>query len=103
MRGDSDWLKPATRDKSLKKQEDNCLLSAISARLLVQHMADRGMAKQQLLEGSSFSDPDTFEQDGDLISASDYCTIIRNALALSGNPALGLTRANQVLLSDYDA
>lgn len=90
-------------EKILKKQEDTCSIPAISARLLVQHMADRGISRQELLNGTSFSDPEAFAAGGDLIEANDYCAIIRNALALTGNPALGLTRSQQVLLSDFDA
>lgn len=91
------------REKPLKNQEDECVVSAVSARLLVQHMAAQGIAKSSLLAGSAFTDPDQFERNCELIHATDYCMIIRNALALTDKPFLGLTRAKQVFLSDFDA
>ncbi|MCG8669950.1 MAG: AraC family transcriptional regulator [Pseudomonadales bacterium] len=78
-------------------------VSSVSARLLAHHLVQQGISMPKLLEGSSYSSPEDFERQTDLISSSDYCTLVRNALALTENPALGLTRAMQVFLSDYDA
>ena len=66
-------------------------------------MAEQGISRSSLLEGTAYPDPVAFERECELIDATDYCTIIRNALALTDNPALGLARAKQVFLSDFDA
>ncbi|MDX1696132.1 MAG: AraC family transcriptional regulator, partial [Ketobacteraceae bacterium] len=87
----------------MKKQQTSCVIPSVSARLLLQHLTGQGISATRMLEGSSYSDPDAFQQDCELISAADYCVFIRNALALTGNPALGLTRASQVSLGDFDA
>lgn len=87
----------------MKNQEHRSVVSAVSARLLIQHMAAQGISRQGLLQGTPYKDADVFVQECELIDAGDYCRIIRNALALTGNPALGLTRSRQVFLSDFDA
>lgn len=66
-------------------------------------MTEKGICKASLLRGTSYADPANFEHNCELIDAGDYCKIIRNTLALTGNPALGLSRAKQVFLSDFDA
>ena len=66
-------------------------------------MAAQGIARADLLKGTGYPDPEAFDQDSELITAADYSMIIRNALALTGEPSLGLSRARQVFLSDFDA
>ncbi len=72
-----------------------------SAQWLIKVLNDNGMPLPDLLAGTQL-DTDWCGQPDATLRAEDYAALIRNALSLSGDPALGLTVSRQVnYLSRY--
>lgn len=76
------------------------LFATTYSRLLARELQLDGEAAAPLLEGTSISPQQLFQLD-EYISLPDQVTIIRNALRLSGNPALGLQMGSRMHLASH--
>lgn len=76
-------------------------VSGDSARWLIEQLGERNVPAQILLDGTGLQ-PSHLAEHGALIAESQYARIVANALADSGDPALGLTLSRQTnYLSRY--